>query len=156
MERAITGYRRDDEGHWVAVLSCGHGQHLRHNPPFTERPWVLSEAGRSARLGTPLDCPLCDTRTMPDGHAPYRRTPVFDETSIPTALTTRHSTKAGVWGRIHVESGEIRYRIPRDGTDERLRPGRPGTVMAEEEHYLEITGPVRVAVEFWRAEDSGP
>ena len=67
MERAITGYRCDDEGDWVAELSCGYDQHVRHRPPFQLRAWVLESAGRTAKLGTPLNCPLCDRAEFPDG-----------------------------------------------------------------------------------------
>lgn len=58
-ERAITGFHQDDEGHWVAELSCGHAQHVRHQPPWQVRPWVLTEEGRARFLGTPLPCPVC-------------------------------------------------------------------------------------------------
>ena len=61
MRRAITGFHQDDEGHWVAELACGHAQHVRHEPPLASRPWVLSAETRNARLGTALDCLLCDT-----------------------------------------------------------------------------------------------
>jgi cytochrome c-type biogenesis protein CcmH/NrfF len=60
MERTITGFHRDSDGDWVAELSCGHGQHVRHRPPFQQRPWVLDDAERDARIGAALDCPLCD------------------------------------------------------------------------------------------------
>ena len=60
MERPITGYHQDDEGHWVAELACGHFQHVRHDPPLVERTWVLSAAGRGGMLGTILDCKKCD------------------------------------------------------------------------------------------------
>ncbi|MGH9092426.1 MAG: DUF3565 domain-containing protein [Acidimicrobiales bacterium] len=70
MERDIVGFRQDDEGDWVAELDCGHGQHVRHRPPFQLRPWVLDEAGRGARLGTPLDCPLCDRAEPPAAREP--------------------------------------------------------------------------------------
>jgi len=60
MKQPITGYHQDEEQHWVAQLACGHNQHVRHRPPFFERPWVLTEEGRAARLGTPLDCKKCD------------------------------------------------------------------------------------------------
>jgi hypothetical protein len=69
LERSILGFHRDTEGDWVAELDCGHAQHVRHRPPFQVRPWVLDEAGRAARLGAPLDCPLCD-RSEPPGHEP--------------------------------------------------------------------------------------
>ncbi len=60
MIRSIAGFHQDDEGHWVAELSCGHNQHVRHQPPFWDRPWVTTEAGRSERIGTEIECPLCD------------------------------------------------------------------------------------------------
>lgn len=59
MEQTIVGYHLDDEGWWVAELSCGHGQHLRHDPPWYNRPWVLTEEGRADRLGMTLLCLKC-------------------------------------------------------------------------------------------------
>lgn len=60
MEQPIIGYHRDDEGHWVAELACGHHRHVRHQPPWAERPWVTTEAGRRSRLGLALPCVKCD------------------------------------------------------------------------------------------------
>lgn len=60
MNRKITGYRKDHEDHWVAKLECGHGQHVRHEPPFFPREWVTTELGRNSRLGTELNCVRCD------------------------------------------------------------------------------------------------
>jgi hypothetical protein len=59
MLKRITGFHQDDDQHWVAELECGHGQHVRHNPPWQVRPWVQTEAGRREKLGTSLDCLLC-------------------------------------------------------------------------------------------------
>jgi hypothetical protein len=60
VERAIVGFDRDDVGDWVALLGCGHRQHVRHRPPWQERPWVLTTEGRRGRLGTSLNCVVCD------------------------------------------------------------------------------------------------
>ncbi len=60
MQQAIIGYHQDDEGHWVADLRCGHGQHVRHQPPMTSRPWILTEEGRRTFLGTELNCKKCE------------------------------------------------------------------------------------------------
>src|SRR5436305_14214247 len=60
MKRKITGFHTDAENHWVAELECGHGQHMRHNPPWTERSWVTTHSGRQTRLGEELDCVRCD------------------------------------------------------------------------------------------------
>ena len=66
MEQRITGYHKDEEGDWVAELECGHNQHVRHNPPWQLRPWVVSEAGRSEYLGRPLNCKKCDRNAPKD------------------------------------------------------------------------------------------
>lgn len=65
MRRVIVGFHQDDEGHWVAELDCLHCQHVRHQPPFWDRPWVLDESTRSERVGTEIDCPLCDRADPP-------------------------------------------------------------------------------------------
>jgi hypothetical protein len=57
--RKIVGFRRDEEGHWVAELECGHGQHVRHDPPWTNREWVTTEKGRAEHLGRELTCLKC-------------------------------------------------------------------------------------------------
>jgi SAM-dependent methyltransferase len=61
MQRKIIDYHQDEVQDWVADLECGHKQHLRHDPPWFNRPWVVSSEGRRSRLGAPLDCKLCDT-----------------------------------------------------------------------------------------------
>jgi hypothetical protein len=60
MLRAVIGFEKDEEGHWVALLDCGHGQHVRHTPPWLVREWVLTEAGRKERLGRLMECKKCD------------------------------------------------------------------------------------------------
>jgi hypothetical protein len=57
--RRIVGFHTDDEGHWVADLECGHTQHVRHDPPWQQRPWVVTPEGRSRHLGTELVCLKC-------------------------------------------------------------------------------------------------
>lgn len=60
MNHPIVGFRQDEHGDWIADLACGHGQHVRHQPPFVNRAWVLSEEGRLQKLGQVLDCKQCD------------------------------------------------------------------------------------------------
>ena len=57
----IIGFHQDDEGHWVAEFSCGHQQHMRHDPPWQNRPWVLTSEGRDRFIGTEIECRQCDT-----------------------------------------------------------------------------------------------
>jgi hypothetical protein len=60
MEQPIVGFHQDEQGDWVADLACGHGQHVRHQPPFANRPWILSEEGRRQKLGERLNCKKCE------------------------------------------------------------------------------------------------
>lgn len=64
MKQAISGYHLDEYNDWVAELSCGHNQHVRHQAPFINRPWVVSIEGRESMLGALLDCKLCDESTQ--------------------------------------------------------------------------------------------
>jgi hypothetical protein len=60
MQRRIVDFHQDEEMHWVARLDCGHGRHVRHDPPWMMRLWVLSEEGRASRIGNWMECKLCD------------------------------------------------------------------------------------------------
>jgi len=55
----ITGFHLDEDNHWVADLSCGHTQHVRHNPPWQQREWVLSDNGRNGFIGFEFKCKSC-------------------------------------------------------------------------------------------------
>lgn len=60
MKRRIVGFHRDEQGDWVADLECGHGQHVRHRPPWVLRPWIVTETGRNEHIGQTLKCKRCD------------------------------------------------------------------------------------------------
>ena len=75
-ERHIVGFHQDDERHWVAELDCGHTQHVRHDPPWQVRPWVVTEEGRRGFIGATLNCVECDRSPRPgpaDNRAPEKR-----------------------------------------------------------------------------------
>lgn len=156
MNRSIVGFCRDEHGDWVAELDCGHDQHVRHRPPFVNRPWVASDAGREAMLGTALDCVRCDRMEWPEGLVAYRRTPEFDETTIPAGLMSEHATKRGVWARLHVVSGALRYRVGAPiHRSFRVGPASSAAIVPQVPHRVEPEGPVRFFVEFSRVERSG-
>lgn len=67
MQQPIVGFHQDEQGDWVADLACGHGQHVRHQPPFVSRPWVLTREGRRRFLGEFLPCKKCDERPSDRG-----------------------------------------------------------------------------------------
>ncbi|MAY01741.1 MAG: GNAT family acetyltransferase [Gammaproteobacteria bacterium] len=66
MQQKITGYHRDEEDDWVAELECGHFQHVRNKPPWFNRPWVETAAGRESMLGFKLECVKCDAGAARD------------------------------------------------------------------------------------------
>src|SRR3954471_11536749 len=81
--RPIVGFHLDAEGHWVADLACGHGQHVRHEPPLVSRPWVLTAKGRGTMIGTELSCVRCADESSSRADEPL------------TVWTIGHSTRSG-------------------------------------------------------------
>ena len=49
----------DEDNHWGADLFCGHTQHVRHNQPWQQRKWVLSDNERNDFIGFELDYKSC-------------------------------------------------------------------------------------------------
>lgn len=88
---------------------------------------------------------------LPSGLEPYRRTPVFDQRSLPAGLKREHKTKAGVWALIHVVEGRLLYRILSPREERVLSPGTPGVVTPQQPHEVEPLGDVRFFVEFHAA-----
>ncbi len=91
---------------------------------------------------------------LPNGLEPYRRTPLFDQDSLPAGLRREHRTKAGVWALIHVVEGRLLYRILAPREECVLSPGTPGIVAPEQPHEVEPLGAVRFFVEFHTARPS--
>jgi tellurite methyltransferase len=148
----ITGFHQDAEGDWVAELACGHSQHVRHRPPWQNRPWVASEAGRAEKLGASIECPTCQMPEVPADAGAYKRTATFTEETVPAGLLRDHRTKPGVWARIVVEAGQLDYTLESPRRTFLLTPERPGVVPPTEPHHVRPAGPVRFHVEFRRRE----
>lgn len=70
MKHPVVSFGRDSKGDWVARLSCGHNQHVRHDPPWQDRSWVLTAQGRERHLGHSLDCAKCDRNEPKDPPPP--------------------------------------------------------------------------------------
>lgn len=124
---------------------------------MSERPWVLQAAGRAERLQTPLDCTRCDRSEIPDGYVETRRSPVFSQATIPAGLRSRHRTKPGVWARLLVRSGRLRYRqhLP-VATEQILVAGEAGVILPEVEHEVEPIDAVEFEIAFLGAPPATP
>lgn len=84
--------------------------------------------------------------------APYRTTPVFDETTLPDALRREHCTKEGVWGVIRVLEGELKFVQAESGAETILTPDRPGFVRPQQTHRVEPLPKLRMQIEFYDRE----
>lgn len=89
------------------------------------------------------------SNVLPQGLITYKRTPTFDQDSLPAGLHREHRTKASVWALIHVIEGHLRYRILDPPTEEILTPETAGVVRPAQPHEVEPIGSVRLFVEFF-------
>ena len=149
MIRTIDGFHVDDEGDWVAELSCLHGQHVRHRPPFFDRPWTQTEEGRASRIGAELDCPLCDRAELPDDLVLARTAGPWSAEEIPAGLRRAHRVADRTWGRLRVLDGEVEIAIATVPPIERVVPaGDEQPIPPVVEHELRVRGAATVAVDF--------
>ena len=149
MQRAIEGFTQDEHGDWVAHLACLHRQHVRHQPPFRDRPWVQTAAGRAAHLGTALECPLCDRAELPDGLEVARTAGPFDAGTLPTGLRRAHRVADRTWGRLRVLEGSAGFELAGDPPAVRhLGAGDAQAIPPGVEHRVVGNGPFRLALDF--------
>jgi tellurite methyltransferase len=87
---------------------------------------------------------------IPKSAKSYNRTAEFNQVTVPPGLLRDHQTKAGVWGKIHVVSGAVRYTIPGINQAIVLKPERPGIVELEVAHHVEPVEDASFYMEFWR------
>jgi tellurite methyltransferase len=147
--RRITGFHEDEGGAWVAELSCLHGQHIRHSPPFQNRPWVLTTAGRQEHLDTDISCPLCDRAELPGELEVTRTAGPFDQDTIPPALRRDHVVGEGRWGLLRVVEGSVGFVMASEPPLElQLNAGDHQAIPPGIAHHLVVEGPAVVAVDF--------
>lgn len=87
---------------------------------------------------------------LPENVMPYKRTSVFDQDTLPKALTRDHKTKPGVWGVIHVLEGRLAYTNLTPHDEQILEPDVPGIIRPEQLHHVQLLGKVQFFVEFHR------
>lgn len=90
-------------------------------------------------------------QSIPKSCRSYKRTPLFDERSVPAGLLKAHQTKAGTWGEIVVLEGQLLYRILEPEIERHLLDSEhKGVVEPEMLHEVEPFGEVSFYVEFFR------
>lgn len=89
-------------------------------------------------------------QSIPDTVAKYQTTPIFDEESVSEAFLVPHCTKRGVWAKIVVVEGQLRYFLEDPPEERQLVPGQPAIVAPRERHCIQPVGKVRFYIEFYR------
>jgi len=109
----------------------------------------MEAKGRHDRLGTPLECPLCDRAELPGDVRLIRSSPEWDEHTVPVGLLHAHRVGAGTWGRIVVHHGRLRFVASTSPALEvELGPGSNQAIPPEVYHEVRPLGPVRFSIDF--------
>lgn len=90
-------------------------------------------------------------KKLPNNLTYQKSTPEFSHENVPHGILGEHRTAEGVWGKIKVIEGSLIYRILEPAVEEyELDAGREGIVAPQDAHQVEIKGPVKFHVEFYR------
>ncbi len=90
-------------------------------------------------------------KALPEDVTAYKKTPEFDELSVPKGLLNAHQTKEGVWGKIVILEGQLQYTIDAPEIEVVvLTENIYGVVEPEIFHKVKPLGKVRFYVEFYR------
>lgn len=81
--------------------------------------------------------------------APYRSTPVFDESSLPAALQAAHSTKPNIWGILEIISGSLHYVIEESQETRLMTTDDRQLIEPEQLHHVSLVGPMQMQVHFY-------
>lgn len=150
MNRTIHRFHQDDVGDWVAELGCGHDQHVRHRPPFEQRPWVLSAYERERHIGESRDCPLCEQGVLPARVVFLKSSSDWDEISMPAPLRNAHRLSDDKWGLLQVAEGSLRY-VSHDAAFERVvAAGEQLAIPPGVAHDVTPIGAARFRIDFFR------
>lgn len=86
---------------------------------------------------------------------PYKVTAEWDEVTLPAAIRGRHNTKAGVWGLLRVLEGRVALVFEDPARMVEVTPDHPAEIPPELWHHVELDGPARMRVEFYREKPLG-
>lgn len=86
---------------------------------------------------------------------PYKVTAEWDEASLPQAIRSRHNTKPGTWGLLRVLEGSVELVFEDPPRRLHVTPDSPAEIPPQHWHHVEVTGPMRMLVEFYRAKPLG-
>ena len=86
---------------------------------------------------------------------PYKVTAEWDEASLPQAIRNRHNTKPGTWGLLRVLTGSVDLVFEDPPRRVHVTPDSPAEIPPQQWHHVEVDGPARMVVEFYREKPLG-
>lgn len=87
--------------------------------------------------------------------APYRSTPVFDETTLPDALRSQHSLRTGTWGKICMIEGQLKLTYCDTQDTVILSSSVCGLIQPQQLHFVEPLGPIKMRIDFYDCPPDG-
>ena len=109
--------------------------------------WSVYQAQASESAG-----PAMPT-TLPPGLVHYSESPVFTPENLPEKLRTAHTTKAGTWGLLQVESGIVQFFVDVEPYPQAIvTAGKTVVIEPGVPHHVEFALPGSFRIEFWRKE----
>lgn len=110
---------------------------------------------KAARIAESLKLALFFRIREPQRPEPYKTTAVWDQDTLPQAIRNEHRTKEGAWGLLRVLEGKARLVFTQPARAVEVSPGQPGVIPPQEPHHVELDGPVRLQVEFYKEHPLG-
>ena len=95
---------------------------------------------------------MSNPAVLPASATPYRKIGPFDAATLPSGLRTEHRLKEDVWGKLELLEGSVDFVWDDGRTDKRHRlvTGNIQLVTPTTPHHLEVSGPFRLTIEFWK------
>jgi tellurite resistance-related uncharacterized protein len=91
--------------------------------------------------------------TMPEGLRLSRTTPEFTDRTVPAGLLSSHRVAAGMWGRLRVREGRVRFVFELEGGPPAIHvldAGDHVDIPPDTPHHVEPERGSRFVVEFHR------
>ena len=110
---------------------------------------MTTAGGRDERLGSDIDCPLCDRTELPAGLHTVRTAGPFDADSVPAGLRTAHRVADATWGMLRVIDGNVGISLDtQPAIVRRLNVGDDQAIPPLVPHRLDVDVPVTLVVDF--------
>jgi tellurite methyltransferase len=81
---------------------------------------------------------------------PYKKTPIFNKKNVPKAILEKHNTKEGVWGKLVVVSGTLKFIDLEKDEEVVLDKGEFQIIEPTKWHKVVLIDNVEFFIEFYK------